>query len=183
MGKLGAFCIAVIACAMPCLGQGIVPPYFALESNSGGVYDYSLVGPLSLDPPVGGAAAIENGQIMTLTGLSGVTGAELSGALENTLCNGGSSGLSLSGFTSNSVTLVYSASSQCFYGPGGTYGNLEIDSSVTTLGTVNYAIENPPGGFYTGTAQGPVTPEPAAGVLLLTGIAAFGLLRGLRRAV
>ncbi len=164
-------------------GAGNNPPYFVLESNSGGVYDYSLVGPLSLDPPEGGATAIENGQTMTLSGLSGITGAELSGALENTLCSGGSSGLSLSGFTSDSVTLDYSASSQCFYGPGGTYGDLEIDSSVMTLGTVNYEIENPPGDFYTGTAEGPVSPEPAAGVLLLTGIAALGLRRGLRRAV
>lgn len=174
MGKLGAFCLTAIVCAIPCLGQQFIPPSLVLESNDGGTYDYSLVGPGN------GAAALETGQTVTLTGLSGVTSVELSGALENTLC--GSSGLSLSGFTSDSVTLVDSGG-QCFYGPGGTYANLEVDSSVTTLGTVDYAIENPPGGFFTGTTEGPVAPEPATGILLLAGIAALALRSSLRRAI
>jgi hypothetical protein len=167
MRKLGSLCVATLLallCALPSLGGSA--PAFVLESNSGGVYDYSLV------VPGGTAFDIQSGQTMVLSGLSGVTGAAISGVLEDSLCGG--FGLTLSGFTASSVTLTNSSSDQCFYGPGGTDANLEIDSSVTTLGTVNYAIENPPGGFYTGTTEGPVAPEPGAGALLLTGIAALG---------
>jgi len=137
------------------------PPSFVLESSSNGVYDYDLLAPEPL--------AIETGQTMSLTGLSGITSVELTGALANTACNG-TSGLTLEGFTSTSVTLE-DTGGQCFYGPGGPYSNLEIDSSVTTLGTVNFAIENPPGNFFTGTAQGPVAPEPGTGVLLIAAAA------------
>ena len=159
--------------ARPALSQ-FVPPTFILESSNNGVYDYSLAGPLN------SAANILTGQTMVLDGLSGVTGASVTGALENTFC--GDFGLSLSGFTATSVTLVDSGSS-CFYGPGGTSANLEIDSSVTTLGTVNFTIQHP-GGSFTGTVQGPVesAPEPTSSFLVIIGLVALCMHRRLRPA-
>lgn len=151
MNKLGSFCLAVVCtaiCSQTCRANAII----SLGSQVSGIFDYDLVVTTQ-------AIAIQNNQEITLTGLSGVTGAGVSSNLVSSC-----SGLTVSMFTSTSVT-VNNGGGQCFF--LGTYGTLEVDSSVTTAGAVNYSIQTP-GGFNIGTVQGPVsTPEPGTGGLLL----------------
>jgi hypothetical protein len=173
---LHAATLVALISAPALFGQQAAPSII-LESSNNGVYDYSL------DAPSGSQFDIQNNETMALSGLSGVTDATLSGAFDS-LC--GQSGLSTS-FTSTTVTITNDSGNQCFYGPAGgpttAYANLEVDSSVTTLGTVNYSIEHPDGAF-SGTVQGPVSssPEPTSVVLLLTGIAVLAIRHRLRAA-
>ncbi|MGD1068588.1 MAG: PEP-CTERM sorting domain-containing protein [Bryobacteraceae bacterium] len=142
----------------------------SLESNSGGTYDYSIV----LPPET--AFSFQPEHEMILSGLSGVTDAEISTGLETDLC-----GTAVSSFTATSVTIENTGGGQCFVGPGGPFGTLEVDSSVTTPGTVNFAIDAP-GSVINGTTQGPVSsPEPETGALLLAGAVALCIRRCLRR--
>jgi hypothetical protein len=133
-----------------------------LTSSGAGVYDYGLtVGPED-------TVQFNPNQTITLSGLSGVTGASVSGVL--------------SGFTVQSVN----ATSTVFAEPGNTttgfsnpntvpitVGTLIVDSSVLTPGTVDFSLETSDGTI-TGTTQGPVAAVSEPGSTLLLGTFVLG---------
>lgn len=149
-------------------------PVFTLESQTGGTYNYSLmVTPTAVDIPPGND--------IILSGLSGVTGASVTGSLGTSAGCFNPGGFSLLSFTSTTVTLQNETGSQCL--ALGTYANLAVTSTVTTPGTVDFEIDILSGPVY-GTTGGPVAaavPEPAAGVLVCLGIATLLLWRLQRR--
>jgi len=152
------------------------PVSLVLASNSGGVYDYSLIF---------GSTTISffPGDGISLSLMNGVTGASVDPGSLLFLAFGSG----YLGATSTATTADYTQSTgddAYITGPG-TYGTLVVDSSVLTLGTIDYSIVTEQGTF-TGTAQGPVsavtaTPEPSSLALFLTGMTALGLVMGLAR--
>jgi hypothetical protein len=144
---------------LPCWADAI-----SLTSHNGGIFDYTLST---------GSGIIFNtvAPVLALSGLSGVTGASILGDLANGNCD-----LQVSSLSAHSVTVsTVLFDKPCFEGPG-SIGTLEVTSTVTTLGTVNFEIENTltfPQNI-SGTTEGPVSsavPEPANMALLLTGVA------------
>ncbi len=127
-----------------------------LASHQGGVYNYNYVTSGSDFPN-----AI--GTMFVLSGLSGVSSASLSGPLFGSGC-----GVFLfASATSTSVTVSNRFDDACVFSPG-TYGTLQVNSTVTTPGTVNWTIENNFGadGNTTGTTQGPVSQGNSANAKL-----------------
>jgi hypothetical protein len=131
-----------------------------LTSSSGGVYNYGLM----LEPFE--TVNFNPNATITLSGLSGVTG--------------GSSSSSLGGFTVSSVTpssVVFENTTGGGFGfvqgslPG-TTGTLVVDSSVLTLGTIDFSMQTANEGTVSGMTEGPVgaatVPEPSGLVLLGT---------------
>ena len=115
-----------------------------LTSSGGGVYDYGLT---AASGEVVNFAAPDK---ITLSGLSGVTGASVADILIM-------AGLiSVSSATPSSV--VYGWETPFVdLGPL-TVGTLVVDSSVLTLGTVDFSMQTLTGGTVSGTTQGPVCP-------------------------
>jgi hypothetical protein len=170
--RIGTIALAALGILPCCFGASIT-----LASHSGGVFDYNLVTDNS------GITLNPNFPVIVLSGLSGVTGASVSGTLAG-LGNGFCS-LQVSSFNSTSVTVSNGNLGICAFGSNISIGTLEVDSSISTVGTVNFALENStPNG--SGTTQGPVpasTPEPATLALSLVGLSAFAIVaRGHRRA-
>jgi hypothetical protein len=142
-----------------------------LASSGGGVYDYDLT------VNSGEAVYFLQGQTITLSGLSGVTGASVSNVL----------GISftVSSVSSTSVEFAQTLAPSSGFGGPGTYGTLVVDSTAPT-GTVDYSIDystmtTPGGGLIpatiSGTVDGPVAaavPEPATWAMALLGFAGLG---------
>lgn len=152
------------------------PVSLVLASNSGGVYDYSLTF---------GSTTVSffPGDGISLSLMNGVTGASVDpGSL---LFLGFASGYLGATSTATTADFIVSAGDDAYITGPGTFGTLVVDSSVLTLGTINYSILTEQGTF-TGTAQGPVsavtaTAEPSSLALLLTGMTALVLITGLAR--
>jgi hypothetical protein len=139
-----------------------------LSSSGGGVYDYGYL--LSNEATV----TFDENQTIIISGLSGVTGASVTGDL---------SGFMVENFASDSVTFV-SEIEQAFSNFSGTpfaFGDLIVNSTVLNLGTVDWSAQTT-GGTLNGTAQGPsapvTAPEPTSVSLMLLGI---GLVIAMRK--
>jgi hypothetical protein len=134
-----------------------------LTSSGAGVYDYGLtVGPNE-------SVTFNQNQTITLSALSGVTGASVSGTF------GDIDALTVQSFNTTSAV---------FIAPNGlevinngtvpfTVGTLTVDSSVLTLGTVDFSLETSDGPI-TGTTQGPVAAVSEPGSTLLLGTFLLG---------
>jgi len=136
-----------------------------LISSSGGVYDYGVT--LGADENV----FFSPNQTIILSGLSGVTGASVADFFSTCYIIG----------ARNPSSVVYAQTlvEPCGIMGGGvprTVGTLVVDSSVLTLGTVDFNMQTTAGPVI-GTTQGPVAaavPEPAG--LVLLGTALLGLV-------
>jgi hypothetical protein len=137
----------------------------ALTSSGNGKFDYEY-----LPSPSLGEAYFQDGDTISLTGLSGVTDA--------TMFWPEASFFTLS-YTSSSVTITRTGGS--LLNVGGPFSLLEL-SSLAPLGTVDYTIEAV-GQYSSGLVGGPVAPAdtPEPGTFMLLGSGALGLAGVIRK--
>lgn len=133
-----------------------------LISSGSGIYDYGITVPGGQD-----ISFLQN-QTITLTGLSDVTGASVSGALLG-------DSFAVSSFTSTSVTFVQTGIAG--FSGAITFGDFLVDSTAP-LGTVNWSMETQ-SGTLSGTVGGPVAtaPEPSSAALMLLGVGLVFVMR------
>jgi hypothetical protein len=156
------------ACAALLAGVGVMAttdaglaraaPTITLASSGGGVYEYDI------DAPAGAFFSLD--QTITLSGLSGVTGASVSDSLTD---------FSVSSINSTSVTFEQTGAANGVAFGSGNWGTLVVDSPVLTTGTVDYSmmVVGAPNGI-SGMVEGPVgaaVPEPATWAMALLGFA------------
>ncbi|CAN5415932.1 hypothetical protein BH10ACI4_BH10ACI4_37540 [soil metagenome] len=137
------------------------------NSHVGNTYTYDL----QIDDH--GAAFVLDG--FTITGLSGVTDADLSGRLA--LVFNPLGGVS---FTSNSVTVATIFGVTASFTAPYSIGTLTV-TSTSLPGLANFAILDS-NGFFSGTVQGPVnSPVPEPSTLLMMGTGLIGAAGAARR--
>jgi hypothetical protein len=152
----------LLAGSEACLAAPIAS--LTLTSSRGGVYDYGL----TVD--ANEAVEFNQNQTITLSGLSGVTGASVSGELGGELGSPGTFAVQ----SVNATSAVFKAElfGVSFGGPA-TIGTLVVDSAVLTTGTVDFSLETSDGPI-TGTTQGPVAAVSEPGSTLLLGTFLLG---------
>jgi len=154
--------LATVVVVLAAAQWGFAASIMLLPSSGGGVYDYELT--LVGSEHVG--FGLDPGTTITLSGLSGVTGASVEFPLDTVF--------SVKSFNPSSVVYVTALGATLI----NSVGTLVVDSSVLTPGTVDFSI-----GAAGGTTQGPVAaakvPEPAS--LVLFGTALLGLAGFVRR--
>src|SRR5215831_3521967 len=126
--------LATVAVVLAAAQWGFAASITLLPSSGGGVYDYELT--LVGSEHVG--FGLDPGTTITLSGLSGVTGASVEFPL-NTV-------FSVKSFNPSSVVYVTALGATLI----DSVGTLVVDSSVLTLGIVDFSI-----GTAGGTTQGP----------------------------
>jgi len=152
--RVGSLILFLTLASAFAFGESIV-----LISHGAGTFDYGL------SVPSGSRVDFFTGQNFSLTGLSGVTGATVSGGFLPCFT---------ASFTSSSVTVTQTIpNTSCgFIGPT-TVSTLEV-SSLAPLGTVDFAIQVAQGNF-SGAVGGPAVPEPSS-LLDIFGSGAFASL-------
>lgn len=145
-----AAALLAVAGAAPCWADGLT-----LYSSGGGVFDYALT-----TSSGDGITFQPNSDVIVLSGMSGVTGATLSGDLAAGPAGGFTNcGLHVTAVSSSSVTVSNSGFGvPCVFQGPAQWGTLEVVATVATLGTVNFALLNTPNGTISGTTQGPAPP-------------------------
>lgn len=133
-----------------------------LTSHGSGMFTYAVSDP---------TAASFRLTSLSLTGLSGVTGATIVPSSVSALGQCAGAGFCTVSFTSSSVTIT--SSPPVGFSGFFTIGSFVVDSLVP-LGTVHYGIQTTDIGNFSGTVGGPSTvPEPTS--LLLLGSGVLGL--------
>jgi hypothetical protein len=145
-----------------------------LDSSGGGKFTYHIGDSNAATFTISGTSPV------SLTGLSGVTGATIVGGSTLTRCTAGSGPLISASSTSSSVTLSVAAGFACQFAAFFSIGSFVVDSAAP-LHTVHYAIQADIGSF-SGTVGGPtVVPEPSS--LLMLGSGVLGLAWMVRRKI
>lgn len=148
--------LALLAGSESCLAD---PVTLTLTSSSAGVYDYAVT------PNPGEQVVFDQNQTIALSGLSGVTGAAVSGNLANDF--------TVQSFNATSAVFALKLSVFAF---DMTSGTLVVDSPVLTTGTVDFSLQTANEGTVMGTTQGPVVVsvvEPSSTLLLGTLLLGF----------
>ncbi len=157
---LNCFVSTVFVAAGFSLGGGVVDAAtMVLTSDVAGVYTYQI------QVSAGQQLFFNIGDRINFTGLSGVTGASVSGL----------------DFLGNLTTCGVTATTVCFGAPNPfdldnitnsniDFGSLIIDSTATQLGNISYSLDNNPNSGLNGEVSGPVSggataPEPASEAL------------------
>jgi hypothetical protein len=181
-----ALVVVVLGTASAARADGVALLSYSTNSSSSDIaYDYGLSTTCSNSGANAGRCTelvFDFGQTVTISGLSGVTGASVGGVL--------ASAFTVESFTPTSATFQMDetgctgaqAGRPCeITVTGNSTGDFIVDSTVDTLGMVDWSAQTENQGALSGTVEGPVgsvpAPEPSSLGLILLGIGLVFVLR------